>query len=47
MTKVVVRILREPESVQTLLAAFDTISERRAPPCPRSSRRGSSRLRWR
>ena len=27
VTKVVVRILRRPESVQTLLAAFDTISE--------------------
>jgi glycolate oxidase len=27
VTKVIVRILRKPESVQTLLAAFDTISE--------------------
>ena len=27
VTKVVVRILRKPESVQTLLAAFDSISE--------------------
>ena len=46
VTSVTVRILRKPESVQTLLAAFDTI-DAAAPRSRTSSARGSSRRRSR
>ena len=46
VTKVVVRILRRPETVQTLLGPT-TRSAPPAPPCRRSSRPASFRRRWR